>query len=229
MTPQDATNAGDPPDSSPFWQRLADRLEDSGDTLKALGGGLLFVAGILGLAFLTISLLKDASLWVFGTRTQAEVVDLWAEVTSEPDAPEVTFRYFMQYRFATAGGRVVTETSTVSSGEWAGLGTAGRGQTGVDFFDNVELSAAAPVYQEQSHIPQEAIGGLEKGGSINVVYFSLYPSHNRIDDSRFVPALACAYIPFLFVCAFAAILGWRLARPLLAGTEPETTGWERRT
>ena len=229
MMPPDASNAADTPDAGSFWQRLADWFEYSGDTLKALGGALLFVAGILGLAFLAVSLLKDGSLWILGTRTQAEVVDLWAEVTSEPDAPVVTFRYLMQYTFTTASGRVVTETSSVSSGEWAGLGTAGRGQAGVDFFDNVELSAAAPVYQEQSHIPQEAIGGLEKGGSIDVVYFSLYPSHNRIDDSRFVPALACAYIPCLFVCSFAAIVGWRLARPLLGGTPSEASGWERRS
>ena len=98
----------------------------------------------------------------------------------------------MQYSFTTAGGRVVTETSSVGAGEWAGLGTVGRGQTGVDFYDNVEVPAAAPVFQEQSHVPQEAIGGLEKGGSINVVYFSLISSHNRSDDWRFVPALACA-------------------------------------
>jgi hypothetical protein len=227
MTPHDASNAGDTPDTGSFWQRLGDWFEDSGDTVKPLGGALLFVVGVLGLAFLAVSLVKDGSLWILGTRTQAEVVDLWAEATSAPDAPELTFRYFMQYTFTTTSGRVLTETSTVGSGEWAGLGTVGRGQTGVDFFDNVELSAAAPVYQEQRHVPQEAIGGLEKGGSINVVYFPLYPSHNRIDDSRFVPALACAYIPFLLVCAFAASVGWRLARPLLAGAPSEAIGWER--
>ena len=120
-------------------------------------------------------------------------------------------------------------TWEIPSRHWAGLGTVGRGQTGVDFFDNVELPAAAPVYQEQSHVPQEAIGGLEKGGSINIVYFSLYPSHNRIDDSRFVPALACAYVPFLFFFAFAATVGRRLARPLLAGAPSEASGWERRS
>ncbi len=70
---------------------------------------------------------------------------------------------------------------------------------------------------------------LEKGGSIDVVYFPLFPRHNRIDDSRFVPALACAYIPFLFLCAFAAATGWRLARPLLARAPSEASGWERRS
>jgi hypothetical protein len=228
MTSRDATNAGDTSDAVSFWQRLADGFEESADTLKALAGALLFIVGVLGLAFLTISLLKDASLWIFGTRTQARVVDLWAELASEPDAPELSFRYFMQYTFTTAGGHVVTETSSVGSGEWAGLGSVGRGQTGVDFFDNVELSAAAPVYQEQSHVPQEAIGGLEKGGSIDVVYFSLYPSHNRIDDSRFVPALACAYVPFIVVFAFCAMVGWRLARPIFAGAQVKAGAWERR-
>jgi hypothetical protein len=229
MTPRDASNAGDTPDTGSFWKRLTDGFYDLGDAVKALGGALLFVVGVLGLAFLAVSLVKDGSLWILGTRTQAEVVDLWAEVSSAPDAPELTFRYFMQYSFTTPSGRVITETSTVGAGEWAGLGTVGRGQTGVDFFDNVELSAAAPVYQEQSHVPQEAIGGLEKGGMIDVVYFSLYPSHNRVDDSRFVPALACAYIPFLFLCALFVAVGWRLAAPLLAGAPSEASGWEPRS
>lgn len=228
MIPGDGSKAGDATGAGSLWGRLADWFEDRGDTWKALAGVLLFITGVLGLAFLAFSLVKDGSLWILGTRTRAQIVDLWAEATSDPDAPEVTFRYFMQYRFTTPGGRVITETSTVSAGEWAGLGTAGRGQKGVDFFDDVELSAAAPVYQEQSHVPQEAIGGLEEGGSIDVVYFSPYPSHNRIDDSRFVPALACAYLPFLILCALCAAVGWRLGRPLLAGAPSESSGWERR-
>jgi hypothetical protein len=134
----------------------------------------------------------------------------------------------MQDAFGTADGRVITETWSVGSGEWAGLGTVGRGQAGADFFGDFELSAAAPVYQEQRHVPQEAIGGLEKGSSVDAVYFSPYPSHNRIDDALFVPALAGAYVPFLFLCAVSAVVGWRLARSPFAGTSTKASGWECR-
>jgi hypothetical protein len=31
------------------------------------------------------------------------------------------------------------------------------------------------------------------------VYFPLYPAHSRLQESRFVPVLACAYVPLMVV------------------------------
>jgi hypothetical protein len=48
---------------------------------------------------------------------------------------------------------------------------------------------------------------------LDVVYFPLYPQHNRIQESRFISVLACAYVP-LVILAWAALgVGWYLLRP----------------
>lgn len=61
-------------------------------------------------------------------------------------------------------------------------------------------------------------GSLENGGDLSVVYFPLYPQHNRVDEARFVPMLACAYLP-LIVIAWASLgVGWYLLRPTRTNT-----------
>jgi len=56
-------------------------------------------------------------------------------------------------------------------------------------------------------------GALTEGGPIDVVYFPLYPQHNRVDESRFVSVLACAYIPFVLFAWGALAGGVYLLRP----------------
>jgi hypothetical protein len=186
------------------------------DTAKTVAGVMLLILGVGILAFLVRSLALDGSLWLLGERVPATVVSLWAEPLGEVKGGELSFQYFMTYRFTTPDGQAVTRSTRVSSGEWAGLGTAGRGSKGVDSYDNVELGAAAPVYQEQLHIPQETIGGLKEGGSVDVVYFPPFPSHNRLDESRFLPVMVCAYLPLAVVCGLSLALGIRLLRPAVA-------------
>ena len=56
-------------------------------------------------------------------------------------------------------------------------------------------------------------GNLEEGGPVDVVYFPLYPAYSRLEESRFVPLLACAYIPLIIVAWASLGSGYTLLRP----------------
>jgi hypothetical protein len=163
---------------------------------KALAGVLLLVLGLACLAFVIVNLTKDASLWIWGQRTTAEVVDWWAEQTSESGASEAAFQYFIRYQFTTSDGQVITKTSSVSAIEWVGLGQGSVSGGGASVGGG-EVRPAAGVYQEQAQVPPSTTGGLEEGSPVAVVYFPPYPTHNRLDESRFIPVLACAYVPLV--------------------------------
>ena len=62
-------------------------------------------------------------------------------------------------------------------------------------------------------------GALTEGGPVSVVYFPLYPAHNRLDDSRFVSLLACSYLPLMVVSWIALGVGLYLIQP---GTSRES-------
>ncbi len=193
---------------------------------KTMVGVLLLILGVACLAFIVVNMARDLSLWVFGQQVEASVVNLWAERTSDEDADQHTFRYFVRYQFVTPDGETITGTSGVNPVEWVGLGSVGRGKTSADYFDDSSIGPAAPVYQEGLHIPQEGIGGLQEGGTIAVVYFPLIPQHNRLDESRFVTMLACTYVPIVLVGVASLIAGWRLFRPVIGHIRedsPQTT------
>jgi hypothetical protein len=61
---------------------------------------------------------------------------------------------------------------------------------------------------------------LAKDASLAVVYFPLYPAHNRLDESRYIPLLACAYVPLILFSLGALGAGWRLVRPGKKSQEP---------
>jgi hypothetical protein len=56
----------------------------------------------------------------------------------------------------------------------------------------------------------EWANGDGEGGEVDVVYFPPYPKHNRLDDSRYIPFLACSYLPFVLVTAAMLAAGWRI-------------------
>jgi hypothetical protein len=174
-------------------------------------GALLLLLGLAYLLFVTIGLARDVSLWVFGRSTTATVIDVWAELTSEPDAKELSFRYFVRYQFTTPDGQVFAKTSTVAPGDWAGLGKSYRSRDRSGILGD-EPNTASGVYHEQAFVPPFTVGGLEKGGPIAVTYFPLYPAHNRLDESRYVPLLACANVPLLLLGGGVLILGLKLIR-----------------
>lgn len=70
------------------------------------------------------------------------------------------------------------------------------------------------VVSDASRLDVREWGSLEVGGPLEVVYFPLYPAHNRLQESRFVPVLACAYVP-LAVVAWALLgLAFYVVRPV---------------
>ena len=179
---------------------------------KTLFGGFVFACGLICLIVTVVYLVGDVSLWVFGRHITAEAEALWAEQVGERDAGELSFQYFIRYQFTTPRGRVITGTSRAAAGEWAGLGISGQPHAVDDPFGG-QVAPGAPVYQEQSHIPPESgMGGLEQGSPVDVVYFPLYPNHNRLDESRFMPLLACSYVP-LIMLSLAGLAAGRYLLP----------------
>jgi hypothetical protein len=97
-----------------------------------------------------------------------------------------TFRWFVRYQFKMPDGQVVTGVSRISANEWAALGNGAP----------LEVSYEGEAPRDQR------FGAVADGGWVNVVYLPAYPAHNRLDESRFVPVLACAYVPLtLLGCA----------------------------
>jgi hypothetical protein len=181
--------------------------------VRKLLGFLVLAGGLICVLFVLISLVRDGSLWVFGIKTSAYVIDSWAEQTSPEGASEVTFDYFVRYQFETESGQVVIDTSRVGAGEWVGVGYGQQGSVRHDAIDGAAQSAAAPaVFQDQKHITEHTAGGLTEGTTLEIVYFPPNPNHNRLDESRFVSLLACAYLPFILVGVIATVVGWRLVR-----------------
>jgi hypothetical protein len=54
-------------------------------------------------------------------------------------------------------------------------------------------------------------------GQVDVVYFPPCPQHNRLDDSRYVPLLACTYVPVILIAAAMLAASWQLFRPAIQG------------
>jgi hypothetical protein len=185
---------------------------------KKLAGVLLLVTGLACLAFTLVNLARDLSLWVLGRHTTAEVVDLWIEEPDENETGNPTSRYFIRYEFTTSEGQVITRTTTVAPIEWTGLGQ-GRQELRADDTEPISGERAAGVYQEQMHVPESGIGGMQRGSPVDVVYFPPYPAHNRLDDSHYVPLLACAYLPLVVLGMVGVLGGWRLIRPGPAGSK----------
>lgn len=161
---------------------------------------LLLAAGLGCLAFLLVSLARDLSLWVFGERVEAVIVDRWAQETSPEGAPVKSFDYYLAYQFTTQDGRSFTRSSTVDPREWVGLGMPG---------------ASHVVYQEQAMVPadwvQDEVRGTAPGELVDVLYFPPYPAHSRLSDTRYIPAYFCLYVPMLVL----ALTGLRLGLSVL--------------
>jgi hypothetical protein len=154
--------------------------------VKRVSGLLLAAAGLVVLAFAGFNLARDASLWVLGRRIEARVIGTWIEHGADDRRGMPVYHWYVRYQFTTPTGRMVTGSSRMAAQEWTALGLR----------NPVELAV-------QGQGPTSQAGGatLEEGPSVDVVYFPAYPDHNRLDQSRFVPVLACAYVPLI-------VLGW---------------------
>jgi hypothetical protein len=180
--------------------------------LRTLVGSTLLMIGLGCLIFIVVNLATDLSVWILGRRTTAEVVAAWVEETSKEKTTEQTFEYFIRYRFSTSSGEVFTRTTRVGVQEWGGLGMSGP---------------VGAIYQEQRNVPTHGVGSLERGLSVAVVYFPLYPAHNRLDDSRFVPLLACTYVPLVALSWAGLAAGRNLLRSRDGAYGPLRPSWEQ--
>jgi hypothetical protein len=50
--------------------------------------------------------------------------------------------------------------------------------------------------------------------------FHPYPVHNRLDEARIIPVLACAYVPLFFLSLAGLVVGWKLLRPTASTASP---------
>jgi hypothetical protein len=139
---------------------------------RALAGTALLVFGLAGFLFVAINLARDASLWILGRHTTAEVIASRIEETAAANPEDIVFHCSIAYQFKTPQGQVFTRTARVSANELVDVGT-----------------------------------------TVPIVYFPLYPDHNRLDESRYVPLLACAYVPLVLLCLGVVGAGWHVIRP----------------
>lgn len=97
-----------------------------------------------------------------------------------------------------------------------------EGELSFQYFVRYQFTAPnGRVFTRVSSVGVNEWGSLERGGVIVVVYFPLYPAQNRLDDSRFIPLVACTYVPVVFVGLAGLVVGWRLLRPTLVRSKGE--------
>ena len=164
---------------------------------RLLLGLMTHLAGLALLVFVAFGLAEDGSLWVLGRHVEAQVISTWVEEQSGKQGDSRIFHWFIRYRFTTVDGRDITGISRVSATEFAALGS---GQPAVIVSGDCDDGSA------------DRAGAILEGPTVDVVYFPPIPTHNRLDESRFLPVLACAYIPLILVGCAGLIAGRNLVR-----------------
>ena len=53
---------------------------------------------------------------------------------------------------------------------------------------------------------------MSEGTEVDVIYFPLYPSMNRLDDSRWAFFLTCTYIPLVIIGLIGLRVGWYMIK-----------------
>jgi len=162
---------------------------------QRLVGALVMVAGLAMMAWVALNLGQDASLWFFGRRTEAQVVGKWIERDAHAGEGNPTFRYYLRYRFQTPDGQVVTGVSRMAGQEWSAVEHPGS------------VDVLSP---EEGGTLKGSVGARDGAGSVDVVYFPAYPTHSRLDESRFVAVVACAYVPLIGLGCTGLAAGRRL-------------------
>jgi len=166
---------------------------------KTLGSCIL-LTGLALAGVLSYYRVNDLSLWFFGRHTTGWVIDLWMEAIGDPQSQEKQFQYFARYQFVAGDDRLLTGESRLGAMEWSGLMPA------------VVLDAA--------HANQTIGEQMPRDSCVKVVYFPLYPQHNRIAQDRLIPVLACAYLPLLGLCWACFMVGaYLVEKPLIKATK----------
>lgn len=162
-----------------------------GQIIKRIVGAVLLLLGLAGAGFLAYYLGRDLAIWVLGRHTPAYVTEKWVERTEASIEETLEFQYYLEYVFETRWGTVVTTTKPVSVKEWGGALPRAR-----------KAPIETPSFVKDQTLAQEQ--------PIDVVYFLLYPKHNRIDDSRYVPLLLFTYVPVVGITLALLALGRHL-------------------
>jgi hypothetical protein len=109
------------------------------------------------------------------------------------------------WAFGRHASAVVVETWAEPIGE----------ESGFQYFVRYQFqTAGGQTITRKTSVAAQEWAGLGLGAAVEVVYLPLYPAHNRLDDSRLVPVLACAYLPLVFLSGAGLVWGWRLAEPI---------------
>lgn len=94
------------------------------------------------------------------------------------------------------------------------IGDNKEGELQFDFWVNYHFQVAeGSVITRRTRLNVLEWGALVEGGPIEIVYFPLYPAHNRLEEARYVPILACAYLPIALLSWLGLGLGWYLLGP----------------
>lgn len=204
-----------------------DSLLGGRSPIRVLLGLIVAPLALFCLAYSTYYLASDLAIWLFGRHTTGYVVDKWAEQTGR-DGNELTFRYFVRYEFETSSGEIIGRDVPMGAKEWAGLGLGwnGPGKPGVIY---TEQYTCPPAWYDDVDRAETSVGE-----AVEIAYFPLYPQHNRMDDSRFIPLLAVSYLPLVALTAVLLRLAWTLLKPppvrqpllVLSGSAEEQGGLE---
>jgi hypothetical protein len=81
------------------------------------------------------------------------------------------------------------------------------------YVDYAFVTSNGKQYSGSSSLGAMEWSGLKKGGSIQIKYFPLYPSHSRLDDSRYISFYICTYVPITFFVLAGFIAAVHLLKP----------------
>ncbi|MEN8242730.1 MAG: DUF3592 domain-containing protein [Chloroflexota bacterium] len=115
-----------------------------------------------------------------------------------------TVRDFPIWFFGQSVSGVVDET-------WYEMVEENAGEMSFTYFVSYHFTAPnGETHTNSSRLSAQEWMALSSSGEVIVVYSSLNPENNRIDDSRFIPLLFCSYLPFVAATWFFLTNGWKL-------------------
>ena len=85
---------------------------------KKIAGSVLFAFGLIFCFLLVKNAAKDFPIWIFGRQTTGVVEKKWYELVGENNAGELSFNYFLSYKFTTPNGKALSGSTTLSAQEW---------------------------------------------------------------------------------------------------------------
>ena len=85
---------------------------------KKIVGIVIFAFGLIFCFLLLKNAATDFPIWVFGRQTTGVVEKKWYELIEENNAGELSFNYFISYRFTSPNGESLFGSTRLSAQEW---------------------------------------------------------------------------------------------------------------